>query len=149
MRSTRHGNPFSFCQTWGQAVFFRSEAGSSYLSQYGENGGGRTRENPRFRKTNPGPKKDSMDAFLADENEEEKAVCATCGAEVQEGVIRCPNGHELDWPEETKENPQEVEVEEEPLLEKAARMDNETLARFIEERQRDIDQMLERKVKKW
>ncbi len=147
MRSTRHGNPFSFCQTWGQAVFFRSEAGSSYLSQYGENGGGpgRIRANPslRIRKTNPRPKKDAMDRFLSDGDEEEKAVCGTCGAEVQEGVIRCPNGHELDWPdqsEETKENPQEVE--EESLLEKAAKMDNETLARFIEERQRDIDSMM-------
>src|SRR5437879_559889 len=42
-------------------------------------------------------------------------------------------------PEEARENPQDVE--EESLLEKAAKMDNETLARFIEERQRKIDAM--------
>ena len=108
MRSTRHGNPFSFCQTWGQAVFFRSEAGSSYLSQYGENGGGRTRENPRFRK-NPRPR-EKEDDFLSDGPSERKTVpdeekmvvvetCPGCGKEsyleegASPGTFECPYCH--------------------------------------------------------
>ena len=137
---------FISCPTWGAStVWFRTPVAFEFLN--GNNGGRanysspRTRATPRIRKN---PKKDSMDAFLADENEEEKAVCATCGAEVEEGIERCPNCHkELDWPEETKENPQEVEIKEESLLEKAARMTNEERARFIEERQREIDRKLE------
>jgi len=91
VRSTRHGNPFSFCQTWGQAVFFRSEAGSSYLSQYGENGGGRTRENPRFRKTNPAPKQDEMARFLSDgpsEEEEAQENPQDVDEDVREAMLR-------------------------------------------------------------
>src|SRR6266550_663679 len=100
----RNGRPYASCGEYMNRIFGNSPASLALFQN-----GGQVRakySNPRIR-NNPGPKKDSMDAFLADENEEEKAVCATCGAEVQEGVIRCPNGHELDWPEETKENPQE------------------------------------------
>jgi len=45
-------------------------------------------------------------------------------------------------PEEARENPRNVDGLE-SLLERASKMDNETLARFIEERQRKIDWLLE------
>ena len=63
------------------------------------------------------------------------------------GTIENPSKKEDDFfsgeipPEETRENPQEVE--EESVLEKAAKMTNEERARFIEERQREIDRKLE------
>ena len=100
MRSTRHGNPFSFCQTWGQAVFFRSEAGSSYLSQYGENGGGpggRIRANPRrILKINPSSTTEEVDDFRCER-------CARVDHQIvplKRGMTHCPECHEpIEWPE--------------------------------------------------
>jgi len=65
------------------------------------------------------------------------------------GTIENPSPKKDDFfsgeisPEEARENPQDVE--EESVLAKAARMTNEERARFIEERQRKIDRMLQEK----
>ena len=89
------------CDGWRQQAWLtRGPRGSDWLD---EHNGGKIRANasPRIR-TNPAPKKDAMDRFLSedDENEEPQEKepwgrCPTCNADLQIGQRRCTCGEEI------------------------------------------------------
>src|SRR2546427_10011945 len=95
VRRDRSGNQFIACKTWRNSIWFRG-VGESYLN----GNGGAIRANPSSEPRTIQEARAAR-AGLVDN----PFLCKGCGAVVEEGAPICPNGHDIEWPEESGEDP--------------------------------------------